>query len=86
MKALHAGRVFDGSALSSDRSRYDLVLCDPPYDYADHARLAPLLQRVLDPAGLLVYETGARTEPAIEGLTVRTSRTYGSARLTLFEP
>jgi 16S rRNA (guanine966-N2)-methyltransferase len=71
--------------LVSDRRTYDLVLCDPPYGFADHARLAPYLTGVLGPEGLLVYETGAREQPEIDGLTVRTSRTYGSARLTLFE-
>ena len=65
---------------------YDLVLCDPPYGFADHDRLAGYLRRVLAPNGLIVYETGAKEEPRIEGLSVRTSRTYGSARLTLFEP
>jgi 16S rRNA (guanine966-N2)-methyltransferase len=72
-------------ALSSDSRTYDLVLCDPPYGFADHARLAPYLARSLAPDGLLVYETRARTEPTIDGLTLRTSRTYGSARLTLFQ-
>jgi 16S rRNA (guanine966-N2)-methyltransferase len=73
-------------ALAAERSTYDLVLCDPPYAY-DHARLAPHLARLVRPDGLLVYETSSREEPpAIPGLDVRTSRTYGSARLTLFEP
>ena len=71
--------------LAGDTRTYDLVLCDPPYDFAAHARLAPHLARVLAPDGLLVYETGAKAEPDIEGLIVRTSRTYGSARLTLFQ-
>ena len=72
-------------ALATDRSTYDLVLCDPPYGYADHERLALYLAKVLAPEGLLVYETGARYEPRIDGLRTRTSRTYGSSRLTLFE-
>jgi 16S rRNA (guanine966-N2)-methyltransferase len=72
-------------ALATDRRTYDLILCDPPYGYADHERLAPYLAAALSPAGLLVYETGARDEPAVAGLRARTSRTYGSARLTLFE-
>jgi 16S rRNA (guanine966-N2)-methyltransferase len=72
-------------ALATDRRTYDLILCDPPYGYADHDRLAPYLARALAPDGLLVYETGTREEPAVAGLRVRTSRTYGSARLTLFE-
>jgi 16S rRNA (guanine966-N2)-methyltransferase len=72
-------------AIAGGGRTYDLVLCDPPYDFAGHDRLGPYLARVLAPEGLLVYETGARTEPLVEGLNVRTSRTYGSARLTLFE-
>jgi 16S rRNA (guanine966-N2)-methyltransferase len=72
-------------ALGADRAAYDLVLCDPPYDYDRHDALAPHLRRILAPEGLLVYQTEARMEPAIEGLQIRTSRKYGSARLTLFE-
>jgi 16S rRNA (guanine966-N2)-methyltransferase len=72
-------------ALASERRTYDLVLCDPPYDFADHDRLAAYLAHVLAPDGLLVYESGARETPEIQGLRLRTSRTYGSARLTLFE-
>ena len=72
-------------ALSTERSTYDLVLADPPYDYRQLDRIAPHLKRVLAPDGLLVYQSDARTEPAIDGLEIRTSRKYGSARLTLFE-
>jgi 16S rRNA (guanine966-N2)-methyltransferase len=72
-------------ALALEQRTYDLVLCDPPYDYADRERLTRYLARVLAPDGVLVYETGARTEPRVEGLDVRTSRTYGAARLTLFQ-
>jgi 16S rRNA (guanine966-N2)-methyltransferase len=72
-------------ALAAERGTYDLVLADPPYDYASLNRLGPQLRRVLAPDGLLVYQSDARTEPEIEGLRVRTSRKYGSARLTLFE-
>jgi 16S rRNA (guanine966-N2)-methyltransferase len=72
-------------ALATERRTYDLVLCDPPYGYADRDRLGRYLARALAPDGLLVYETGARDEPTVEGLGTRTSRTYGSARLTLFE-
>jgi len=71
--------------LAAESRTYDLVLCDPPYGFAGHERLAPYLRRVLAPNGRLVYETGATEQPDLEGLAVRTSRTYGSARLTLFE-
>jgi 16S rRNA (guanine966-N2)-methyltransferase len=73
-------------ALASEPGTYDLVLMDPPYDEPPHDGLAPHLVRILAPGGLLVYETAAQAEPEIEGLTVRTSRRYGSKRLTLFEP
>jgi len=72
-------------AVAADRGAYDLILCDPPYDFDRRDALAPHLARLLTPDGLLVYQTDARTEPAIEGLEIRTSRKYGSARLTLFE-
>jgi 16S rRNA (guanine966-N2)-methyltransferase len=65
---------------------YDLVLVDPPYAmFADlQPQLARHLPSVLAPDGLLVVETDARTEPELP-LAKRTSRRYGSARLTLFE-
>jgi 16S rRNA (guanine966-N2)-methyltransferase len=72
-------------ALAAGRRTYDLILCDPPYGFDQDARIAPYLRRALAEDGVLVYETSARREPALEGLRVRTSRTYGSARLTLFE-
>jgi 16S rRNA (guanine966-N2)-methyltransferase len=72
-------------ALAAESRTYDLVLCDPPYGFEATPRLAGYLKGVLAPNGLLVYETGAKEQPEVEGLTVRTSRTYGSARLTLFE-
>ena len=72
-------------ALATDRNAYDLILCDPPYGFDQDARMAPYLARALAPDGLVVYETTSRREPALDGLRVRTSRTYGSARLTLFE-
>lgn len=72
-------------ALQQERRSYDLILCDPPYDY-DGARLSELLAGRLTDDGLLVWETSSRDEPPeVPGLTQRTSRTYGSARLTLFE-
>jgi 16S rRNA (guanine966-N2)-methyltransferase len=73
-------------ALAQERRIYDLILCDPPYDSPDHDRIAPHLARLLAPNGLLVYESSGRADPPdIPGLDVRTSRKYGSARLTLFE-
>ena len=65
--------------------KYDLVLADPPYAMTDYNTLARYLSRVLADDGLLVLESGARTEPGLAGLVVRTSRKYGSTRVTVFE-
>jgi 16S rRNA (guanine966-N2)-methyltransferase len=66
--------------------KYDLVLLDPPYDmYADlQPQLARYLPAVLAGDGLLVVETDARVEPELP-LTLRTSRKYGSVRVTVYE-
>jgi 16S rRNA (guanine966-N2)-methyltransferase len=65
--------------------RYDLVLIDPPYRML--ARLLPTLAAyvpaVVAPDGLVVVESDAREEPELP-LPQRTSRRYGSARVTVF--
>jgi 16S rRNA (guanine966-N2)-methyltransferase len=65
--------------------KYDLVLADPPYAMTDYDALARYLSRVLAEDGLLVLESAARTEPELPGLAVRTTRKYGSTRVTVFE-
>jgi 16S rRNA (guanine966-N2)-methyltransferase len=64
--------------------KYDLVLVDPPYAMTDYAPLARYFPAVLADDGLLVLETAARTEPEVSGLAVRTTRKYGSTRVTVF--
>jgi 16S rRNA (guanine966-N2)-methyltransferase len=73
-------------AVRRDSDTYDLILVDPPYEAWSELepKLAQHLPRLLAPDGLLVVETGQRTEPQLP-LPIRTSRRYGSARLTLFE-
>jgi 16S rRNA (guanine966-N2)-methyltransferase len=68
--------------------RYDLVLVDPPYEtYPVHeAVLDSHLPLLLAPGGLAVVETSERIQPSLPSLHERTSRRYGAARLTLFEP
>jgi 16S rRNA (guanine966-N2)-methyltransferase len=72
-------------AVEQERRAYDLILCDPPYDY-DGTRLASHLAKLLSGDGLLVWETSSREPPPeAPGLVERTTRKYGSARLTLLE-
>jgi 16S rRNA (guanine966-N2)-methyltransferase len=66
--------------------KYDLVLVDPPYGmYTElQSQLARYLPAVLAEDGVLVVETDARVEPELP-LPKRTSRKYGSARITVYE-
>ena len=70
---------------SAARRKYDLVLIDPPYAMTSFESLSPYLPRVLAQDGLLVLETANRVEPELPPLAVRTSRVYGSTRVTVFE-
>ena len=67
--------------------RYDLVLIDPPYRMFSSLQnaLNTHLPVVLAEDGLVVVETHAKEEPELPSLTLRTSRRYGSARITVFE-
>jgi 16S rRNA (guanine966-N2)-methyltransferase len=81
-------RVEATRALSREAAagrKYDLVLLDPPYAMTDFAPLGRYLPDVLADDGLLVVETAARVEPELPGLSVRTTRKYGSTRVTVFE-
>lgn len=66
-------------------TRYDLILCDPPYGDWERFQLdlAQLLPAVLAEDGVLAVETEARVEPQLP-LEIVTTRRYGSARITLF--
>ena len=66
--------------------RYDLVLVDPPYRMLSTLlpSFALYLPAVVAPNGLVVVESDAREEPELP-LPKRTSRRYGSARITVFE-
>jgi 16S rRNA (guanine966-N2)-methyltransferase len=67
--------------------RYDLVLVDPPYRMLDSLlpTLSTYLPGLVAEDGMVVVESPAREQPELP-LTERTSRTYGSVRVTVFEP
>jgi 16S rRNA (guanine966-N2)-methyltransferase len=72
---------------ASAARRHELVLLDPPYGrWADvEEPLGRLLAPVLADAAVVVVETDAAIQPTLP-LSLRTTRRYGSARLTLFDP
>jgi 16S rRNA (guanine966-N2)-methyltransferase len=74
------------AADAAGNRRYDLVLVDPPYAMLANAlpTLAAHLPAVLAASGVAVVESGAREEPDLP-LPKRTSRRYGSVRITVFE-
>jgi 16S rRNA (guanine966-N2)-methyltransferase len=74
------------TVLASESRKYDLVLVDPPYDmYADiEPKLARHLPSLLAEDGVVVVETDARTKPELP-LAERTSRKYGSVRVTVYD-
>ena len=81
-------RLDAGTALVQESAagrKYDLVLVDPPYAMTSFDSLARYLPRVLAEDGLLVLETAKRVEPELPPLASRTSREYGSTRVTVFE-
>ena len=51
----------------------------------DYDQLARYLPTLLSEDGLLVLESAAKVEPELPGLAVRTTRKYGSTRVTVFE-
>jgi 16S rRNA (guanine966-N2)-methyltransferase len=67
--------------------RYDLVLVDPPYAMFESLQpsLATYVPALLAEDGLVVVETAKRDHPELPPLKERTSRAYGSARITVFE-
>jgi 16S rRNA (guanine966-N2)-methyltransferase len=77
-----------GRFLGGEKRRYDLVFCDPPYDQFAQLQpeLARAVPRLLTDDGVLVLETSAREPEPELPLKLRTSRRYGAARITLFEP
>jgi 16S rRNA (guanine966-N2)-methyltransferase len=75
------------AAEAASGRRYDLVLVDPPYAMFESLlpTLATYLPALLAEDGLVVVETAKRDHPELSPLAERTSRTYGSARITVFE-
>jgi 16S rRNA (guanine966-N2)-methyltransferase len=68
------------SWVATTAARYDLVLCDPPYDYDRWQGLVSHL-----PADLAVLESGAEISPP-PGWGVVKSRRYGGTIVTVARP
>jgi 16S rRNA (guanine966-N2)-methyltransferase len=74
------------AAEAAGSRRYDLVLIDPPYRMLTsfQPQLAAHIPGVVAPGGLVVVESEGKEEPELP-LPLRTSRRYGSTRVSLFD-
>ncbi len=68
------------SWVASTASRYDLVLCDPPYGYDNWEALIDRL-----PADLAVLESGVEISPPVTWGVIKTRR-YGGTIVTVARP
>lgn len=69
-----------GAWVASTASRYDLALCDPPYDYDDWGTLVAGL-----PADLAVLESGSEIAPPAGWGIIKTRR-YGGTIVSVARP
>ncbi len=69
--------VLPGWLETADSRRFDLALCDPPYDFADWPVLLGALR-----AGLVVMESSASI-PLPEGWVIMRERRYGGTLVTV---
>ncbi len=75
------------SMLREAEPEFDLVLADPPYDYADLDGLVTgVADSLLRPEGILVFEHASRRGPpaACPGLTLSKTRTHGDSAFSIF--
>jgi 16S rRNA (guanine966-N2)-methyltransferase len=64
--------------------RFDIVLCDPPYNELQPNLIHKLAERVTDNGVLVVSWPGSEEVPAIEGYKKVAHRTYGDAQLAVY--
>jgi len=72
--------------LEKVRGEFDIVVCDPPYDWERPQTLLPASLHLLKPAGLLVVEHHHKTPyEESEGLELLRREKFGETRLSFFE-
>jgi len=73
--------------LKRERSRFDLVFCDPPYDLAERleAELGPLVAPRLAEGGRLITESASR-RPLQLDLPLELERRYGDTLIRVHMP
>lgn len=72
--------------LRRQEGRFDLILCDPPYNIADRleGELDSLIAPRLDQGGRLIVESSARRPLELGSLPLETERRYGEALVRVY--
>lgn len=74
------------SILSRLEGSFELILCDPPYDWDSPGTLLPGAGRLTPPGGLLVVEHHHKTPyHPIDGWALYRCQKFGETRLSYFE-
>lgn len=74
------------NVLSKVRGEFDLVVCDPPYDWPKPESLLPSSLGLVKPGGLLVVEHHHKTNyVATEGWDLHRCEKFGETRLSFFQ-
>lgn len=74
------------SFLAHAADRYDIVFLDPPYDGGFAERVLPLLERVLAPGGIVLYEHRLQEQLPEQagGLVLKKNYRYGKIAVTTY--
>lgn len=65
--------------------KFDLVLCDPPYDDLNRTILRKLVRHLTDNGIFVLSWPGKEKPPEFEGLTVKKSKAYGDIQLIFYQ-
>lgn len=68
----------------SPEARFDIVLCDPPYNDTQASLVIRLSSAVVDTGLLVVSWPGDQSVPEIPGFTIAQQRQYGDAQLVFY--
>jgi len=74
------------AVLREHEAPFDLVFVDPPYGFADAAKVLAGAVPLVSPGGALAFEHGARdaVPPVPDGLTFDETRCYGDSCLSFY--
>ena len=72
--------------LGKVRGQFDVVVCDPPYDWTDNSSLLPAANQLTKSGGVLVVEHHHKVlYEATEGWLAKRQEKFGETRLTFFQ-